>query len=230
MTFSAIPLAFLAGILSLLSPCVLPMLPAVTASAMRSSVKGLWVFAAGLALSFALSGSVLTFVLLNLGLSTEILRTVSAIALLLMGLLILSKKLGDSVRNLLSRGLSYLPVTVIQGDGVSLQFVIGMTLGLVWLPCVGPTLGTAIALASTGQNMGMAFIVMLSFGLGTALPLIALGYSASKNLRKLRHSERLARLFMGWALLLVATMILTGFDRVLEMWAMHILPSWVIEI
>ena len=230
MEFSAIALAFLAGILSLLSPCVLPMVPAVAASAMRSSVIGLWMLAGGLMLSFAMAGSVLTFILLNLGLSPDILRTVSAVFILIMATVILSPRLSTAMNNSLSRALSHVPSAHVDGQGLLLQFVIGASLGLVWLPCVGPTLGTAIALASTGQNLTMAFIIMSSFGLGTALPLIILGYWAGKHLNRLHAPAKKARVILGVALLLVALMILTGIDRVLEVWAMQMLPSWIIDI
>ncbi|NRB38498.1 MAG: sulfite exporter TauE/SafE family protein [Pseudomonadales bacterium] len=235
MEFTSIPLAFMAGVLSLLSPCVLPMIPAVTASAMRSSVLGLWYLAAGLCLSFALAGSVLTYLLLNLGLSPDILRTTSAILIFIMAVMLLSQQLSTRFNHLLSRLISHLPTSLVNGvgangEGTALQFVIGLSLGLVWLPCVGPTLGTAIALASTGQSMLMAFTVMFSFGLGTALPLIGIGYWAGKSLAGLRSSAKFGKLLMGLALLIVALFILTGWDRILEVWAMQILPSWVIDI
>ncbi|WP_267880196.1 cytochrome c biogenesis protein CcdA [Shewanella marina] len=86
MELTAIPLAFIAGLLSILSPCVLPMLPAVTAASMNSNRAGLLSLALGLSLSFALAGTVLTFVLLSLGISTEWLRYFSITLMILMGL------------------------------------------------------------------------------------------------------------------------------------------------
>ena len=65
MEWSSIPLAFIAGVLSLISPCVLPMLPAITASAMQASKMGLWALTLGIMLAFALAGTVLTFLLLK---------------------------------------------------------------------------------------------------------------------------------------------------------------------
>lgn len=230
MSFSAIPLAFFAGVLSLLSPCVLPMLPAVSAAAMRSSIWGLWVLAAGLCLSFALAGSVLTFMLLNAGLSPDVLRYASAWLLMLMGGVLLSSRLSDLLSQGLSRVLSRIPLPTLNGDNLYFQFLLGLSLGLVWLPCVGPTLGTAIALASTGQSLPMAFMVMLSFGVGTALPLVAMGYWVGQRLQNLTQLARISKGILGLALLMVALFIFTGIDRVLEVWAMQILPSWIIDI
>lgn len=230
MEASALPIAFLAGILSLLSPCVLPMIPAVASSALRASKLGLIALASGLAVAFALAGSILTYLFLNLGLSTEILRQTSTFILLFFGLALVIPTLNEWLSIALSRLISHAPNSQIQGDSLFSQFIIGASLGLVWLPCVGPTLGTAIALAATGQDLLMAFFVMLSFGIGTALPLIALGFFAKKTLPKIAQKANTIKKVMGWSLIFLAITILTGIDRQLEIMAMQILPSWVIEL
>lgn len=230
MEFTAIPLALIAGLLSLLSPCVLPMIPAVTASAMRASRTGVWFLAAGLALTFAIGGSLLTYLLLSAGLGPEIMRTFAAYFMLAMGLILSIDWLNQQFSMLLSRLTSRLPSggqVNENTDHPAFQFVVGGSLGLVWLPCVGPTLGAAIALASTGQSMLMSFTVMLAFGLGTALPLVAIGYAAGVKLSKLRTSGKFGRKLLGYALLLIALMIFSGFDKVLELWAIEFLPDWV---
>ena len=230
MEFTAIPLAFMAGLLSLVSPCVLPMIPAVAASAMQSSKWGLITLALGISISFALAGTILTFVLLNLGISTEWLRYFSVVLLLFMGATLLIPKLSDTLAYLLSRLTSRAASVQIEGSSAPMQFVIGTSLGLVWLPCVGPTLGTAIALASTGQSMPMAFAVMLSFGVGTAIPLVTLGYFSGKKLKSVKKSGVFGKYILGATLVFLALMILTGVDRILETWALDILPDWVTSI
>lgn len=233
MEWSALPLALIAGVLSLMSPCVLPMLPAVTASAMRASKAGIWFLAAGLALTFALGGSLLTYLFMSLGMSPDVLRYFAAGLMLLMGITLVNGWLNQRMSMLLSKGLSYLPNSgSVQRDSShpAFQFVIGGSLGLVWLPCVGPTLGAAIALASTGDHLAMAFSVMFVFGLGTAIPLIAVGYVAGKKIRQLGASANTGRLILGYALLVIALMIFTGLDKVLETIALTYLPDWVTQI
>lgn len=230
MEVTAIPLAFMAGILSLISPCVLPMIPAVSASAMQSSKWGLITLSLGISLAFALAGTVLTFLLLNLGISTEWLRYFSVTLLLLMGLTLVVPKLSDWLSYWLSRFTSHAGNIQVEGNSSGMQFVIGASLGLVWLPCVGPTLGTAIALASTGQNMAMAFIVMMSFGIGTAIPLVLLGYFSGKKLAAIRGIGKFGKYILGFTLILLALVIITGLDRILETWALAILPDWVTSI
>jgi cytochrome c-type biogenesis protein len=230
MEFSAIPLAFLAGVLSLISPCVLPMLPAVTASAMQASKAGLWMLVLGISMAFALAGTLLTFLLLSLGLSTDILRQFSVALMVLMAATLLIPKLNDWVSYWLSRFTGRFGNSAIDGNSAWTQLLVGISLGFVWLPCVGPTLGTAIALASTGQNMLMAFVVMLSFGVGTALPLVWIGYQSGLKLSRWRMPAAFGKKLLGITLLLLALLILTGTDRILEAWALEILPDWVTSI
>jgi len=97
LELSSIPLAAVAGALSILSPCVWPLVPAVMSSASTGGRTGPWFLAAGLSLSFAIAGTVLTFVLLNLGLDPSIMRTVAAVLLLFMAAVLLIKPLGDWV-------------------------------------------------------------------------------------------------------------------------------------
>ncbi|WP_084976862.1 cytochrome c biogenesis CcdA family protein [Plesiomonas shigelloides] len=230
MDLSSIPLAFFAGILSLLSPCVLPMIPAVASSAMQASRTGLILLALGISVTFAVAGSLITFILLSLGISPDILRYFSAGLMLVMGVVLLIPMLNDRLSYWLSLLVTRLPGTNVQGSGTRFQLLVGMSLGLVWLPCVGPTLGTAIALASTGQNMLLAFFVMLSFGLGCALPLVAIGYASGLQLKKISNSAKYGKYILAIALILLSVMILTGFDKTLEIWALNWLPDWVTSI
>lgn len=230
MDLSSIPLAFFAGILSLLSPCVLPMIPAVASSAMQASRTGLILLALGISVTFAVAGSLITFILLSLGISPDILRYFSAGLMLVMGVVLLIPMLNDRLSYWLSLLVTRLPGTNVQGSGTGFQLLVGMSLGLVWLPCVGPTLGTAIALASTGQSMLLAFFVMLSFGLGCALPLVAIGYASGLQLKKISNSAKYGKYILAIALILLSVMILTGFDKTLEIWVLNWLPDWVTSI
>ncbi|MGL4482744.1 MAG: hypothetical protein ACRCTW_09550, partial [Lactococcus garvieae] len=87
-----------------------------------------------------------------------------------------------------------------------------------------------IALASTGQSMLLAFFVMLSFGLGCALPLVAIGYASGLQLKKISNSAKYGKYILAIALILLSVMILTGFDKTLEIWALNWLPDWVTSI
>lgn len=230
MEFSSIPLAFVAGILSLISPCVLPMLPAVAASSMNASKWGLLTLVVGISASFALAGTVITFILLSLGISTEWIRYLSVVLLATMGVVLIVPAISQKLALVLSKFSASFSNVNVQGDSVLTQGLVGLSLGLIWLPCVGPTLGAAIALASTGQNVLMAFFVMLSFGFGTAIPLVLAGHFSGKKLAKLKQTAFVGKYFLGATLILLALMIATNTDRMLEAWALEIIPDWVSSI
>jgi cytochrome c-type biogenesis protein len=114
------------------------------------------------------------------------------------------------------------------------QFGVGALLGVVWLPCVGPTLGAAIALASLGQSMGMAFVVMFAYGIGTAGVLLLAGLASGRLLGRWRSglmaSGGFGKKLLGWSLLLLGVLVLTGIDKYLEALAVSFVPEWVFAL
>lgn len=227
LELAAIPLAFLAGMLSILSPCVWPLVPVVMSSATTTRF-GPYALALGLSLSFALAGSLLSFFLVSFQLDPELFRYLAAVMLILVGLPLVIKRLGDWLTLHLSRFTAGFDVGSGEGHW-SGQFGVGFLLGFVWLPCVGPTLGAAIALASMGQELLMAFTVMFVFGSGTALVLLIAGLLSRSALKKmtpqLASNAVFAKKLLGWMLLLLGFLTLTGLDKVLETWAMGWLPD-----
>lgn len=229
LELTALPLAFLAGILGILSPCVWPLVPVVIGSAASGSRTGAYALALGLSLSFALAGSLLSFVLVNTGTDPEFFRYIAAFILVAAGLALAVKPLGDWLTLRLSLLTSRFDLDGRGGQWYG-QFGVGFLLGLVWLPCIGPTLGAAIALASMGQQMFTAFLVMLVFGLGTAMVLLAAGLMSGKLLARwnsvLLSSAGRGKALLGWMLLILGAFVLTGFDKTLQTWALMILPEW----
>ena len=234
LELASVPLAYIAGVLSILSPCVWPLVPIVMASAAGKGRMGPFWLAIGLSTAFALAGGVLTFVLLNAGLNPDAFRWFAATLLVLIGLMLIIKPLSDWVSLKLSVLSSRFNVGNFEASTSVGQFGVGMLLGLVWLPCVGPTLGAAIALASVGQDMGMAFIIMFAFGFGTASALVAAAVVSGKLLTKWRpnvfNNVAKAKYILGWLLLLLGLMVFLGIDKVLETWAVQYLPDWAISL
>ncbi|MEC9341594.1 MAG: cytochrome c biogenesis protein CcdA, partial [Pseudomonadota bacterium] len=139
LELASLPLAALAGALSILSPCVWPLVPVVMASAAASGRSGPWFLALGLAGSFAVAGTILTLLLLNLGLNPDAYRVVAAVLLLLVGATLLSKSLGDWLGVQHSRLTGGMAGSGGGANSAAGQLGVGALLGLVWLPCVGPT-------------------------------------------------------------------------------------------
>ncbi|HMW20107.1 MAG TPA: cytochrome c biogenesis protein CcdA [Nitrosomonas sp.] len=233
---ASIPLAFLAGIIGVLSPCVWPLVPVIMSSAANSGHFGPLFLALGLATAFAVAGTFLTLLLLNLGLNPDVFRPVAAALLILIAFLLISRRLGEWASNRLSLFTSRFNTAGGGAAGsVAGQFGIGALLGLVWLPCVGPTLGAAIALASIGQNTSMAFIVMFAFGTGTAAALLSTALLSINLLRRIIKPNLMkqadnGKRVLGVLLLALGLIVFTGFDKTLETAALNMLPGWALSI
>jgi len=234
LELAAIPLALVAGVFGVLSPCVWPLVPVVTSSAATSGRSGPVYLALGLSLSFAVAGTLLTLLLVSTGLDPELFRWVAAALLVGVALVLLVPALGDRVTLRLSVLTSRVRVGGNAGLSAPGQFGVGALLGVVWLPCVGPTLGAAIALASMGQSMGMAFVVMLAYGIGTAGILLIAGLASGALLARWRPAAvmtgGLGKKILGVSLLVLGLLVLSGFDKYLEALAVDLVPAWIFTL
>jgi cytochrome c-type biogenesis protein len=232
LELAAVPLALVAGVSGVLSPCVWPLVPVVTSSAATRGRAGPLYLAAGLSVSFAVAGTVLTLLLVSTGLDPELFRYVAAILLITVALVMLVQVWNDWVTLRLSAVAGRFGAGSGGGSASApAQFGVGALLGVVWLPCVGPTLGAAIALASLGQSMGMAFIVMLAYGVGTAGVLLLAGLVSNRVLARWRpgilSAGGLGKKLLGGTLVILGLLVLTGMDKYLEAFAVDIVPAWV---
>lgn len=223
----------LAGLLSTLSPCVLPILPILLGSATAAHPRAPLALAGGLALSYAVIGTLIASLGASIGLDATIFRNVGAVILGVLGLVLMSTSLqqrfatatsgiGDAGNNLISS---------LNLNGLGGQFVIGLALGVVWSPCVGPTLGAAIVLASQGSHLPQVALLMGIFGIGAALPVIILAYLSRTVMMKVRGSlmqaGKTGKLILGFIMLAIAAMIVSGADKQLEAWLVQISPEWL---
>jgi cytochrome c biogenesis protein CcdA len=122
----------------------------------------------------------------------------------------------------------------VDRTGLGGQFIGGMLLGMVWVPCVGPTLGGAIALATAGENLGRVAMTMLSFALGISTIIVALAYGAQNAIRArrdwLRGLSGRARPLMGAIFLFVGTALFFEWQKVAEVWLLDHLPYWLQDL
>jgi cytochrome c-type biogenesis protein len=233
MGLVALALAFVAGLLTALSPCVLPLLPLVMGSAARSRY-GPTALAAGFVTTFTLIGVLLAFIGTALGLSDTIVRGTSAALLIAAGVLMVSHRLQEaSGRWLTPLASASAKLSARAHQGIGAQFFIGALLGGVWSPCVGPTLGAALGLAARSDTVVHAAATMAAFGLGSATLLLAAGYTSSavigQRLRLLQAGAT-GRLAFGILLVVVGTFVVSGLDRIVESVVLAQLPQWWIDL
>lgn len=227
---------FLAGVLSSLSPCVLPLLPILITSASGEHRRGPLALAAGLALSFAVVGTLIAAVGPLWGIDQDKIRLVAAVILGIFGLVLLSATLQQRFA-IATAGVSSAGQTLlarIDTSGVRGQFVLGLLLGVVWSPCVGPTLGAAVALASTGTNLLGIATLMTLFGVGAALPLIGLGLVSRATMLRTRgvlmRAGQTGKPIMGALMLVLALLIGLGYDKAIESALVELSPEWLTRL
>lgn len=231
--FGSYGLGFLAGLLSTLSPCVLPLIPILLGSATNAHPRAPLALAGGLALSYAVIGTALAWAGSALNIDAVIFRNIAAAVLGLLGIVLMSASLqrrfatatsglGDSGNLLLNR---------LQPDGLWGQFAIGLFLGVVWSPCVGPTLGAAVVLASQGTQLLQVALLMGIFGLGAALPVVVLAYVSHSAMMRIRGqlmpAGKNGKVILGAIMLAIALLILSGADKTVEAWMVEHSPAWL---
>lgn len=229
-------LSFGAGTLSTLSPCVLPLVPILVGSAVMAHRFGPFALAAGLAASFTVVGVFIASVGAAVGLDQEVFRNVAAVLLILFGVVLLSKALQEKFA-VMTSGLSGSGQSLlnrISTDSLFGQFLLGLLLGVVWSPCVGPTLGATITLASQGQDLGHATLVMALFGLGASTPLVILGMLSRQAMTRFRDKMLAAgtagKKILGALLLALGLLILTGTDKAFETAILKVAPDWLVQL
>ncbi len=114
------------------------------------------------------------------------------------------------------------------------QFGIGLLLGAVWSPCVGPTLGAASLLAARGESLGYVTLVMTTFGIGVAVPLLAIGLLSREIFHKARDRMLAAgkglKVTLGAVLLVTGLFILSGLDKSAEAALVRASPDWLTRL
>jgi cytochrome c-type biogenesis protein len=229
-------LALLAGVLSVLSPCVLPLLPIVFGTAQSEHRLGPLVLAAGLALSFTVIGLFVATVGFAIGLDGDFFRAVSALLLIGIGAILLVPRFQAQFALAASPVSNWMDDRFGGGAGTSLasQFGLGLLLGAVWSPCVGPTLGAASLLAAKGENLGQVALTMLAFGVGAALPLVLIGFASREAMARWRgrlmEAGKGGKIALGLLLVAVGLLIATGTDKKLETFLVDASPAWLTNL
>ena len=228
-------LAYAAGALTILSPCVLPLVPIVLGSAAQRHRLGPLALAAGLVGSFTIVGFAVAVLGASTGFDGSIVRMFGAVILVLAGVALLMPQVQAMMTRLATPLANWATQRQagLERFGLAGQAAIGVLLGLVWSPCVGPTLGAATALAAEGKDLPEVALVMLSFGLGIASVLLVLAFATRRFLMRWRgalmSSGNRGKHILGGLLIAVGLFIITGLDRRAEAWIVAASPDWLID-
>lgn len=204
--------AFLAGVLTIFAPCILPMLPIILGSSLdrHSSTRPLFIVL-GFVLSFSLVTLFVGALTQAIGLDPVVLRNVGAVLIGLMGL---SMLLPDAFQRLTQPLTTLLPAGQARKDNWG-GFLLGTTLGLVWAPCAGPVLASILVYAATAADPARAALLLAVYSVGAGVPMLLIAYGgqyASRSARALAgRTGRLHQIF-GVMVIAVAVAIFLGYD------------------
>lgn len=226
--------AFLAGVFTILSPCILPVLPFIlSASTMKGKYRPLGIIV-GLVASFTFFTLALTAIVHSTGLSANVLRYIAITLIFIFGLVMLFPSLSDRFARmttpLANLGQNIQPTTT--ENGFVGGFIYGIALGLLWTPCAGPILAAITTLVAT-QSITLGTVsITLAYSIGAGLPMFFIAYGGSKIVQSSRflsqHSEGL-RQFFGGLMVLTSIAIALHWDTILQQQISRIIPPVLIE-
>jgi cytochrome c biogenesis protein CcdA len=215
---------------------VLPLLPIVLGAAASEHRMAPAALACGVALSFTVLGLFVSTIGYAVGLDGVWFRYIAAALLIAVGVVLVSEPLQVRLAAAGSPLSSYADDQFgqVPTRGAGGQFLLGLLLGAVWAPCVGPTLGAASILAARGENLGQVALTMAAFGIGAALPLLAMGFLSREVMvrwrGKLLKAGKGGKTALGILLAIVGLMILTGLDKAVETQLVELSPDWLTRL
>jgi cytochrome c-type biogenesis protein len=234
VTVSQLGLSLAAGSLTTLSPCVFPLLPLVLGGALQNNRLAPVALGLGMALSFAGLGMLVGAAGPALGLDTDHVRVAGGVLLLVLAAVMLVPSWSErftlwmaplaTSANAVSSRLS--------GGSLGSALLLGGVLGLVWSPCSGPLLASALTLVASEGGVLRGGLILGLFGIGAAIPLVAVAYASRAGFTRARGwvLARVQAIKTGFALLLgsMGVLILSGGDKWLEARVNNLLPdSWL---
>ena len=211
-----IAIAFAAGVITAISPCVFPVLPIVFAGGASGSRRRPYAIIAGLVLSFALFTLFAAWILDRLGLPNDLLRNISIGFLFLLAATLLVPRVGQWLER------PFLFLTRRRSGDLGGGFLLGVSLGLVFVPCAGPVLGAITTQAARLEFGWKTLIVTLAYSLGAAVPMLVIaagGRRVTSGMKSFRTHQAEVRAAMGVLMAASAFAIAFNLDTKLQTWA-----------
>lgn len=227
--------SFLAGVVTILSPCILPILPIVLSGSITGGKRRPLGIITGFIISFTLFTLFLTSIVKATGISADALRGISVFIILGFGLSllipqfqVLSERLFTRLSSLVADKINKKKTNPTE-DGFISGILVGVSLGLVWTPCVGPILASVITLAFTGSVTGSAFLITLAYSIGTSIPMLGITYGGRQLLQKnpwlVQNTANLHKAF-GVIMIVTAVSIFFNIDRKFQALVLEKFPGY----
>lgn len=227
--FLLIPIAFISGVLTVFSPCVLPILPIILASGIEGKIWRIRGVIAGLVVSFTIASLLLATVVRAFGIPADTIRSAAVVLLAIFGLSLIFPIIWEKVQVFIERYWKVKPVKN-QNNGFVGGFLTGVSLGVVWIPCIGPIVAAVATLAAVNSFSPITVAIVFAYALGTGIPLYFIakgGRIVTAKLGVIKQNNYIIRRVFGVIILATALFIYSGLDRKLQEWTINTLPkSW----
>jgi len=228
---------YVAGALTALSPCVLPLLPIVVGGALQQHRAAPLLMGLGMTTSFAVGGALVGAGGAALAVDPLWLHQLAAACLILFGLALLFEPLTRLVARLaqpLALTADLMAEQIGQRRTPLMAFLFGGLLGLAWSPCAGPMLVSSLALVASGRDAWRGALLLGVFGLGAATPMVLAAYASRAGFRRLRNwamgNSRRLRMDFGLLAIISGIILLTGLDKLIATYLLSILPDAWLEL
>lgn len=213
--------AFLSGLVTILAPCIWPLLPIILSSSIggKTSARPAGI-TLGIMMSFTFFTLTLSFLVRLFGIDPSRLRTFAIVIIAFLGLCLVIPKLSQLLEERLSRVGNKIRVKTVAGHDFGTGLLTGLSLGILWAPCAGPILAAIAALAITGRVTFSVFLLTIAYVTGVGLPLFLFGYGGQ---RLLQHTRKLAaytgKIQQGFGVLMILTAfaIYQNYDKTLQL-------------
>jgi cytochrome c-type biogenesis protein len=228
-------IVFLAGVVTIMKPCCLPLVPVIFSGSGGHSLRPLAIVS-GLTVSFTTMGVLVSAFGATFGAYTDYLRNIAILFIISMGLVLFDEdvnmefmKISGSITQRLqgigffNKFSSRMPQGSLMGG-----FFLGLSLGVLWIPCVGPILGAVLALVASVGNMTYGASMLFVYSIGMSLPMLSIAYYGKKITSRYKWFSRngeLLKKLSGLVLILIGIMLLFGVDKLMIKWLSPYFPT-----
>jgi len=220
----SIILVFAAGLVTIFKPCCLPLVPAVMSGSSGGRLRPFAVVS-GMTLSFTLMGTLVSGFGAAFGGFADTLRSLSILFIMGMGVVLFDEdinmefiKISSSLTQSVRSRTGFLNSSGMPEHGLFGGFFLGMSLGIVWIPCVGPILGAVLAYVASVGNITYGAWMLFVYSVGMSLPMLSIAYYGKKVTNRykwfMRNGEVLKKL-AGLVLIIVGVMLLFNIDKLM---------------
>jgi cytochrome c biogenesis protein CcdA len=220
----------MAGNVAVFSPCVLPAVPFIVSSALEQHKWGPIAISLGLITSFTVIGMSMAMFGTFLGLEQNMIRTFSAWIMIMMGLIFVSMKI-QVWMNLVLNHFASKANTILNANnltGLKGQYFLGLLIGAVWSPCIGPTLGSALALAGQSESRLQGSSLIFIYGLGIIVPFLVMTYGTRHlglSKPKVMTMAKNGKYLLGILMVGFGVSVITGLDKKIEGVVFDLMPQ-----